>query len=104
MSKYEGDNTEELLRTFKELYDLGVAQHGEDHERTIITGQIYSLILQNANREDEARELLTKLLATSKQILGSHHKFTKEIESALKKMMRQYNTMFKLDHCTILRN
>jgi hypothetical protein len=37
--------------------------------------------LQNANRREEAIELLTKLLATSKQVLGLHHKITKNLES-----------------------
>jgi hypothetical protein len=46
MSKYEGNNTEELLKIFKELYYLHVAKHGEDHERTIIMGQIYAIKLQ----------------------------------------------------------
>jgi hypothetical protein len=39
--------------------------------------------LRNANRGDEARDLLTKLLATSKQVFGSDHTITKEVESVL---------------------
>jgi hypothetical protein len=42
------------------------------------------LNVQKANRRDEARELLTKLLATSKQVLGTNHKTTKNIELSLK--------------------
>ena len=81
---YEGaSNNEELLKANEELYELRVAKHGEENEYTIFAGKYYAIALRNANRGDEARELLTKLLATSKQILGSHHNTTKEIESKL---------------------
>jgi hypothetical protein len=83
-SKYEGGiNNEEVVKISKELYELCVAKHGEENEYIIHLGKIYASDLQKANRGDEARELLTKLLATSKQILGSHHNTTKEIESKL---------------------
>jgi hypothetical protein len=39
--------------------------------------------LQKANRGEEARELLMKLLAKSKQVFGSDHNITKEVESML---------------------
>ena len=81
---YEGgNNNEELLKTSQELYELRVAKHGEDDEYTIIAGKDYAVDLQKVDRGDEARELLTKLLATSKQILGPDHNITKEVEAAL---------------------
>jgi hypothetical protein len=83
-SKYKGgNNNEELLKASKELYEIGVAKYGEEHEYTICAGKNYAVALQNANRGDEARELLTKLLATSKQTFGSHHNITKDIRLAL---------------------
>jgi hypothetical protein len=82
-SKYEGGN-EEVLKASQELYELRVAEHGEENESTIDAGKNYATCLQKANRGDEARELLTKLLATSKQVLGPHHNITKDIEATLK--------------------
>jgi len=46
-------------------------------------GKNYAGELQDANRGGEARELLAKLLATSKQVLGPHHSTTKKVESVL---------------------
>jgi hypothetical protein len=83
-SKYErGNNNEEVLKASKELYEMRVAQYGEDHELTIDAGVQFAYVLQDANRQEEARDLLMKLLATSKQVLGPHHNITKDIESTL---------------------
>jgi hypothetical protein len=84
-SIYEsGNNDEELLKASQKLYELRVAEHGEDHEYTIDAGKNYANDLRKANRETEARELLTKLLVSSKQVFGPDHKITKVIVSALK--------------------
>jgi hypothetical protein len=84
-SKYEDDNNnEELMKASQKLYELRVAKFGEDHEYTILAGKNYAIDLHKANRGDEARDLLTKLLATSKQVLGPHHNTTKDVESMLK--------------------
>ena len=83
-SKYEGGNIEELLKTYQELYELRVATHGDNDEHTIMAGKFYAINLQKADRREEARELLTKLLATSKQVLGTNHKITKDVELSLK--------------------
>ena len=82
-SKYEGGNSEELLKTSRELYEIRIAEYGEESEYTIFAGKNYAIDLQNANRGDEARELLMKLLATSKQVLGPHHNVTKDIENTI---------------------
>ena len=82
-SKCEGGNIEDLVKTSQELYELRVASFGEESERTIRAGKNYAIDLQNANRGDEARELLMKLLATSKQVLGPHHNVTKDIENTI---------------------
>jgi hypothetical protein len=44
---------------------------------------VYALELQEANHKGEATELLTKLLSTSKRVLGPHHKITKKVKSNL---------------------
>ena len=84
-SKYEGGSNEEALKACQELYELRVAELGEGDYLTICDGKNYAGELQRANRRDEATELLTKLLITSKQVLGPHHSTTKDIELALKR-------------------
>ena len=86
-SKYEGDNNEELLKANEELYELRVSKFGDDDEDTIHTGLIYASNLQKANRGGEARDLLMKLLATSKQVLGPRHNTAKKVEKELKKVI-----------------
>jgi hypothetical protein len=87
-SKYEGGrNIEEALKASRELYELRVAEWGEEHEYTVNDGIDYAVYLRKANRGGEAREFLTKLLATSKQILGLHHNTTKKVESELKNVV-----------------
>jgi hypothetical protein len=88
-SKYEGgsNNEEELLMTSRELYEMRVAELGEENEFTINSGRNYAILLLQANREGEARELLSKLLITSKQVLGPHHNKTKEVEKEFKKVV-----------------
>jgi hypothetical protein len=78
-----GNNDEELLRASQEMYELRIAELGEEDEYTIEAGKIYAFDLRKANHGDEARELLTKLLAMSKQVLGPHHNTTKDVESEL---------------------
>jgi hypothetical protein len=92
-STYESgnNNNEELLKVTQELYELRVAEYGEDDGDTIHTGSIYASNLQKANRGDEARELLTKLLATSKQVLGPHHNTTKGVASELERFDDQHH-------------
>jgi hypothetical protein len=85
-SKYEGDiNNEEVLKASQELYELRIAEDGDEDEYTIDAGKRYALRLQKSNRREEARELLMKLLATSKQVFGSDHKITKEVALVLNK-------------------
>jgi hypothetical protein len=87
-SKYEGgNNNEEVLKANKELYELRVSEDGDEDEYTIRAGKHYAINLQKSNRGEEARELLTKLLATSKQVFGSDHNITKDIESELKQII-----------------
>jgi hypothetical protein len=82
-SKNEGGSNEGVMKANKEFYEMCVAEYGEEHEYTILTGKNYAVDLQNANNGEEAGELLIKLLATSKLVLGSHHNTTKDIESVL---------------------
>jgi hypothetical protein len=79
----DGDRTEELLNASRELYQLGVTKSGEENASTIYSGYLHAKRLKDANRREEARELLTKLFVTSKQVLGPHHSITKKVEHAL---------------------
>jgi hypothetical protein len=83
-SKYEGGNTEEMLKASQEMYELRINEFGEEHEGTIDAGTLYAVRLQKANRQEEARELLMKLLATSKQVFGSDHNITKSVELCIR--------------------
>jgi len=82
-SKYEGGSNEEVLETSRKLYELRIAELGEESEYTIHAGKQYAIDLHDANRGDEARELMIKLLATSMQVLGPDHNVTKDVESTL---------------------
>jgi hypothetical protein len=83
-SKYEGgNNNEELMKASQELYELRIAELGEEHGDTIRAGKHYAGELQKANRREEAKELLMKLLATSKQVFGPDHNITNSVESML---------------------
>jgi hypothetical protein len=73
------------------LYEIRVAEFGEENEYTIISGKNYAIDLHKAKRRGEAMELLTKLLATSKQVLGPHHNITKEVKMALDKIIEVAN-------------
>ena len=91
-SKYVGDrNNEERLKVSQELYELRIARVGEESEYTIDAGKDYAVDLHTANRGGEARELLMKLLATSKQVFGPDHNITKEVESKLKHVIEFAN-------------
>ena len=87
-SKHVDGNNEELLKASRELYEMRVSEYGDEHYYTIDAGKIYALRLQKANRQEEARELLMKLLATSKQVFGSDHNITKRVESWKLSMVR----------------
>jgi hypothetical protein len=82
-SKYEGGSNEEVLKASRDLYGLRTAEYGEEHYYTIDAGKVYAGHLQKVHRGDDARELLTKLLAKSKQVFGSDHNITKSVESML---------------------
>jgi hypothetical protein len=56
-------------------------------------------VVQKANRGDEARDLLTKLLATSKQVLGPDHNVTKEVVSALKQVVDDEDSDCSVPQC-----
>ena len=68
------------------MYELRTAELGEEQDQTIIAGKNYAIDLHNANRGDDARELLMKLQATSKRVRGSEHNITKEVALALEEL------------------
>jgi hypothetical protein len=91
-SKYEGgNNNEELMKAHQELYELRIAEDGEENEYTIDAGIDYAVYLRKASLGGDVRELLTKLLVTSKQVLGPHHNTTKKVESELTKIAEVAN-------------
>jgi predicted Zn-dependent protease len=51
-----------VLKASHELCELRIAKLGDEHYYTIDAGKNYAEILQKANRREEARELLMKLL------------------------------------------
>jgi hypothetical protein len=83
-SVYESGNSEELIKASRELYKSRLAQYGEENDYTIIAGKNYASSLQNANRGGEAKKLLAKLLAMSKQVLGPHHTSLRRLNVTLK--------------------
>jgi hypothetical protein len=85
----DGNNNEELLKASQEVYELRIAQSGDNNYYTIDAGRIYAIYLQKANRGNEAMELLTKLLVTSKQEFGSDHNTTKSVESEMKLLLNE---------------
>ena len=99
-SMYEGgNNNEELLNASRDLYEMRIAEDGEGNVYTIDAGKKYAEILQKANRGDEARDLLTKLLATSKQVFGPDHNITKEVVSALKQVVDDEDSDSSVPQC-----
>jgi hypothetical protein len=82
-SKYEGGNNKEMLKASQELYELRIAEYGDEHYYTIDAGMRYAYNLRKVKRETEVRDLLTKLLVTSKRVLGPHHNTTKAVDNAI---------------------
>lgn len=64
----DGNNNEERLKDAQELYESHFAEQGEEGA-VIRAGRNCAVSLKRADRGGEAMELLTKLLATSKQVL-----------------------------------
>ena len=81
-------------QTYQELYEMRVKELGaeEEDERTILAGDNYAIALLKVDCGEEAMELLNKLLAMSKQVLGSHHNTTKELQSATLDVARKNPT------------
>ena len=72
--------------------------NGEESEHTVRAGTYYARMLQSSkNRKEESRELLTKLLATSKQVLGpDHNTTTKDVELYLKESLQGFQTLAQM--------
>jgi hypothetical protein len=74
-------NNKEMLKASQELYELRIAEYGDEHYYTIDAGMRYAYNLRKVKRETEVRDLLTKLLVTSKRVLGPHHNTTKAVDN-----------------------
>jgi hypothetical protein len=92
-------NIEELIKESHKIYELCIAGSGEGDKQTIRAGNQYAIWLLKANRGAEEMELLTKLLVTSKQVLGPHHGITKRFSRSLivpihsKKLISDFNML-----------
>jgi len=74
--KYEGiNNNEELLESSRELYELRIAELGEEDHLTILAGTNYAF----ASRMQTVGMSVIEVASTSKQVLGPHHCTTKEV-------------------------
>ena len=70
----------------RELYELRVAEHGQEYVNTPFVRVKTALSnCKKANHAGEARELLTKFLATSKQVLGPHRNINKGFQLHLQR-------------------
>lgn len=83
VKRYHRGKKGKLLRLSQNLYDGYVVKRGEDSLLAIDAGLSFAIDLVNANREEEAEQLLTKLVAISKRVLGSEHGITREAETEL---------------------
>ena len=74
-----------------------MCNYGEEDGNTIHAGKTHAFYLLKANRNAEARELLTKLLTTSKQVLGSQHSTTKDVASQLQFVSMQLEGEYAIE-------
>jgi hypothetical protein len=81
--KLDGKFGEDLLHEAQATYNIYVRQYGEDDVDTLDSGLDVVTALVNNKRVEDAWNLLTKMLATSKQTHGSDHDITKKIRAKM---------------------
>jgi hypothetical protein len=83
-----------LLKSSKGSFEQNIQRYGKNDERTIYEGLAYARNLcavgkddnqphQNATYHIEAERLITKLSATSHQVLGHEHDYTKKADDLM---------------------
>ncbi len=80
-----GDAKVGNLKSFKNIYHNELERLGPNAEETIRAGYLYADCLISANHSIKAERLLTKLVATSRQVYGEDHNYTSRIVTLLKK-------------------
>ena len=78
---------------------MHVARFGPGNKYAIDASAKYSIHLHKANCGVETMDLLTKFLATSKQVLGPDQNITKEVASALEQVVAERELSIKVDDC-----
>ncbi len=79
------EDKERSWKALKNIYHNKLESEGPNAEGTILSGYHYADCLISANHSIKAERLLTKLVATSRQVYGDDHICTSENVSLLKK-------------------
>ena len=79
----DGKFEEDLLNEAQATYDIYISLYGEEDVDTLGSGLDVVTALVRNKRGDDALNLLTKMLATSKQTHGSDHDITKKIRKKM---------------------
>jgi hypothetical protein len=77
------ERSHSAVRTLKSpnnSYENTIQQFGENDDRTIFSGILYAENLLYGRCHVEAQRLATKISATSRQVLGPDHKYTKRAD------------------------
>ena len=77
------------LKVEKNIYQTMLERKGQNAEETILFGYNYAISLIQNNHSIEAERLLTKLVATSRQVYGEDHRCTRKTAPLLKKIKRR---------------
>jgi hypothetical protein len=77
--------TAHFVKTRKDAYEFDIQAFGKNDERTILAGISYAGTLRDANCHIEAERLATKMSATSRQVIGLEHDYTKRADEMLNK-------------------
>ena len=69
----------------KDAYEFNIQAFGKNDEHTILAGISYAGTLRDANCHIEAEHPATKMSATSRQVIGLEHDYTKRADEMLNK-------------------
>lgn len=78
-----------VMKSAKIAYEGNLYSFGQKSEHTIKAGIAYVSNLRSAYCSIEAERLVTKLIATSRQVFGEDHKYTKESLELLNEIKRR---------------
>lgn len=69
-----------ISKSQKDMYEYNIQQFGENDDRTIFSGISHAENLLNDRCHVEAQRFATKISATSRQVLGPDHEYTKRAD------------------------